>query len=179
MVGYAHSRRAQISLEVKRKRLISKNQPFYVKFCYWTDAPKGVSDSLASLKHCLPKGMPMMVMHHKRLANRKLRDRHRPPKMIQMTFAMGCLPKLVFTFVPKGQAETRASLKHCLPKGMPMMVMHHRMPHKNQAMAEPRPVKMSQRRLPINFIRRSFVVRYLHLSKKTKKCQYREFFVEK
>ena len=30
---------------------------------YDTVAPKGVRPSFASLKHCLPKGIPMMVMH--------------------------------------------------------------------------------------------------------------------
>ena len=32
---------------------------------YCTDAPNGMSASRAILKHCLPNGMPIMVMHHR------------------------------------------------------------------------------------------------------------------
>ena len=32
---------------------------------YTTDAPKGIKDSLAILKHCFPIGMPRIVMHQR------------------------------------------------------------------------------------------------------------------
>ena len=34
-------------------------------FLYTTDAPKGIRDSLAILKHCFPIGMPRIVMHQR------------------------------------------------------------------------------------------------------------------
>jgi hypothetical protein len=115
-------------------------------------APKGVADSIASLKHCLPKGIPMMVMHHKIPATMKDIARAIPQIKSHITFAMGCLPKFVVTVEPKGHADKRAILKHCFPNGIPMIVMHRIRPSKNQESAAARPVKINQRMLPINFI---------------------------
>ena len=62
--------------------------------------------------------------------------------------------KFIFycTSAPKGTKDSCISLKHCLPKGMPIMVMQSRTPQINHATADQKPVKRNQRMLPIVFI---------------------------
>ena len=115
-------------------------------------APKGESDKTASLKHCLPKGIPMIVIHQKMPENKKPTAKKKPPKISQIMFAIGCLPKSVLTLEPNGQKKSLDSLKHCLPKGMPMIVTHQNRPKRKYPRPDQKPVKISQRRLPIVFM---------------------------
>ena len=75
-----------------------------------------------------------------------------------MIFAIGCFPKSDFTVFPNGKSDSFAILKHCLPNGIPIMVMHQIMPRKNQDNAEKKPVNKNQRLLPIVFIKISLNV---------------------
>lgn len=51
---------------------------------YTTDAPKGIKDSLAILKHCFPIGMPRIVMHQRQPRMQYPIAISRPKKMIQI-----------------------------------------------------------------------------------------------
>lgn len=108
------------------------NMSGYNTRCYlaFTSAPKGISDSLANLKHCFPNGIPIIMIHHNIPAMTKPMHKSIPPKIIQMTLSTGCLLKSKSTLFPKGQMIRPASLKHCLPKGIPIMVIHHIKPSK-------------------------------------------------
>ena len=48
--------------------------------------PNGAKVSLANLKHCLPKGIPIIVIHHKSPAKAQLRLLTSPPQMIHKMF---------------------------------------------------------------------------------------------
>lgn len=124
-------------------------------------APKGAMESPASLKHCLPKGIPIMVMHQITPKMRNPRARPSPPKIIQITLAMGCAPKFLFTTVPKGQKISLAILNACLPKGIPIMVIHQKIPMKNHMRPSNKPVKRSHKMLPIVFILYHFLFLFL------------------
>ena len=53
-----------------------------------------------------------------------------PKRMIQKIFIKGCAEKSDDTFFPKGNATSDAILKHCLPNGIPIMVIHKSIPVK-------------------------------------------------
>lgn len=40
---------------------------------------------------------------------------------------------------PKGRKETLANLKYCIPKGIPTMVMHHKIPSRQDTMPSSQP----------------------------------------
>lgn len=92
-------------------------------------APKGIRDSFAILKHCSPKGIPMIVIHSNTPFNTATQARGIPLKISQKTLAMtDTLPPPYSISFPNGKNVNDASLKHCLPIGMPMIVMLHRSP---------------------------------------------------
>ncbi len=62
--------------------------PFDQLVFTYTSAPTGASDSLASLKNCLPNGMPTMVMHHSSPKKKWVAASARPPKKNHITFTM-------------------------------------------------------------------------------------------
>ena len=55
-------------------------------FLYTTDAPKGIRDSLAILKHCFPIGMPRIVMHQRQPRMQYPIAISRPKKMLTVFF---------------------------------------------------------------------------------------------
>lgn len=77
--------------------------------------------------------MPMMVQHSKIPFSRAVSANGMPLMNIQNTLAIKeiVLPPYC-TSLPKGQKAKEASLKHCLPMGIPIMVMHHRIPASTQ-----------------------------------------------
>lgn len=99
----------------------------------------------------------MIVMHQISPRTPKPIARNNPPKIIHIIFAIGCFPKSFFTCVPKGQKASLASLKLCLPNGIPIMVIHQMSPVKNHAIPVQRPVKRNHKMLPSVFIILSFV----------------------
>ena len=90
------------------------------------DFPKGVNARFISLKCCLPKGMPMMVMQNKIPNNRWVRAIQKPPHNSQIIFMMvdkhPVLDDVSVIFTPKGARPTIANLKHWMPKGIPTIV---------------------------------------------------------
>ena len=73
-----------------------------------------------------------------------------PPNMAQTTFAIGCLLKSSFTFFPYGKSDNLAILKHCMPKGIPITVIHKTMPHNPQNNANHIPPKINHKTFDIN-----------------------------
>lgn len=117
-----------------------------------TTAPKGKNASFIILKHWMPLGMPIIVTQFIIPETRYMKANSQPPKTAQMTFAMGCALKLRITDLPKGKRDSLAALKHCKPRGMPMMVMQRRRPRSAQTRARARPPKMNQIMFAINRI---------------------------
>ena len=97
-----------------------------------------------------------MVTHQISPTIKKLMHSPNPNKIIQITFAIGCLPKSVLTSVPKGQMQSLANLKHCKPKGIPIMVIQNISPTKKYPIAENSPVNINHKMFPIVFIFSSF-----------------------
>ena len=77
----------------------------------------------------------------------------RPPKIIQRMFSSvdGAPPPRRTSFL-KGKKATDANLKHCLPMGIPTIVMHHSAPTKTQPRPKGSPPNMNQIILPNVFI---------------------------
>lgn len=117
---------------------------------YTTDAPKGIKDSLAILKHCFPIGMPRIVMHQRQPRMQYPIAISRPKKMIQIRLTRKEKPPPPYTTsFPNGKKARLANLKHCRPTGMPMMVMHQRQPASTQASPPINPPNRNQRIFPI------------------------------
>lgn len=92
--------------------------------------------------------MPIIVMQKIKLTIRYISAPSQPKSISQIMLAIGCLSKLVLTFFPKGKRTNFASLKHCLPKGMPIIVMHSINPTKQKKIALHKPMKINQMMLP-------------------------------
>ena len=76
-------------------------------------APKGINDTAAILKNCLPNGIPMMVMQRIAPMISATRADSQPIRSIQrMLPKVDVNPTLYSTSLPKGQAPSDASLKH-------------------------------------------------------------------
>lgn len=96
---------------------------------YMIFAPNGNRASFAILKHWSPKGMPMIVIHSSKPLNSAANAKGIPLKIIHRTFARKdkVLPPYS-TSLPKGKKARVASLKHCWPIGIPMIVILHKTP---------------------------------------------------
>jgi len=120
------------------------------------DLPKGENARVISLKCCLPKGIPIMVMQNSSPKSRCVRAIQKPPKISQMMFiAIDRQPVFKELFViltPNGARPTIANLKHWMPKGIPIMVRHRMRPPKIYSKKIKSPPNMIQMRLPIKFI---------------------------
>jgi hypothetical protein len=75
-----------------------------------------------------------------------------PKKIIQIILAIGCLLKSVFIVFPKGNNEKLPILKHCTPKGIPMIVIHQNSPIKIQTKNDQKPTNINHKMFPSNFI---------------------------
>lgn len=119
--------------------------------------PKGKRARRISLKFCLPKGMPIIVIQKITPQKRCVRAMANPPKNHQMTFMMPARqpdgkPPLLSTYVPKGQSATCASLMVCRPNGIPMMVIIIARLERMYSIATIRPPKITQIMLSSVFI---------------------------
>ena len=113
-----------------------------------------------NLKCCLPKGMPTIVMQKRRPIIRWATASSTPEIQIQRMFkSKDMAPPLFATFLPKGNMATPAILKHWIPSGMPMIVMHQRIPAIIQPSPRRKPPNKNQIRFPIKLI--SFAPDYI------------------
>ena len=88
--------------------------------------PNGVKANAISLKCCLPKGIPIMVMQNSKPKKRCVSATHTPPQTIQRIFKSvyrhPVLADVWVMAVPKGVREAMASLNSWTPKGIPIIV---------------------------------------------------------
>src|SRR4030095_2068876 len=91
-----------------------------------TCLPKGISDNSTSFRCCLAKGIPIMVMKRISANTRCTIAVHNPPVSNQIILQKSERQpddEAVFTiFFPNGHRTSPASLKHCSPQGIPMIV---------------------------------------------------------
>jgi len=115
-------------------------------------APNGVNASDANLKHCLLKGIPIIVK--KRIIPKATYPNvnSQPNNIIQIILAIGCFPKWVLTSVPNGSADNLANLKHCIENGIPIIVIPHNIPINNQYKLDHKPMMINHKTLPKVFI---------------------------
>ena len=108
-----------------------------------------MSASFASLKHCLPNGMPMIVMQNRTPISADSTAMGMPLKINQKILQMmETTPPPYSTSLPNGKNASFANLKHCLPIGMPTMVIHHSTPESTQPRPIHSPPNKNQRTLP-------------------------------
>lgn len=116
-------------------------------------APTGKIANLANLKCCIPKGIPMMVQHKIKPKTTCTTASSKPPKSHQSTFiSKEPTPPPYSISLPKGNRLSTANLKHCIPKGMPIIVMHQKIPTKHQHNPANNPPNKNQIILPNKFI---------------------------
>jgi len=119
-------------------------------------APKGINASFASLKCCLPKGMPIIVIQNKIPQNKWDNISRNPPQTIQIILRMNRpAPPPYTTCLPKGHNASPASLKACSPMGMPIIVIQQITPAITQPRAIIKPPNINQIKLPIIRIKQS------------------------
>lgn len=118
--------------------------------------PKGANVSSTNFKCCLPNGIPMMVINNNAAKTRCTTAVYNPPVKIQMILnnKLRQLPDegFVTTFFPNGKSSSIPILKHCMPNGMPIMVIQKTKPVIKYPNAEKKPPQISQIKLPIAFI---------------------------
>ena len=103
---------------------------------YTISAPKGIKASFANLKHWRPNGMPIIVMHNNTPFIAAHIARGMPLIIIQKMLAIrDGAPPPYCTSLPNGANASEASLKHCSPMGIPIIVMHQSKPAKHHASA--------------------------------------------
>ena len=140
--------------------LSNRVHPIFFSFpfreCFYTRmivAPKGIRASLAILKHCRPKGIPMMVIQSTRPIPAAVSAISNPPKMSHSMFTKKLkTPLLNRISRPKGHRLKEANLKHCMPTGIPKMVMHQSRPAKVHSRANTSPHSRNQITLPMKCI---------------------------
>ena len=136
-----------------------KVQPFFD--FYRTSAPKGINASLASLKNCLPKGIPIIVQHKITPMNAFPTAMGIPDIISQIIFASRLTaPPPYMTSFPNGQKDSPANLKHCNPIGIPMIVIHHMQPAAIHASPLRNPPQINHNTFPRNLI---IVLSFLYL----------------
>lgn len=89
-----------------------------------------------------------MVIHKRTAESKYPKNISQPNRRSQRIFMIGCLPKFTATSFPNGASINPANLKHCLPKGIPIMVIHKRSPKINQEIAVKSPPKRIQIMFP-------------------------------
>lgn len=113
--------------------IILSRERIDVKPPYLIDAPKGIKASFAILKCCKPKGIPTIVMHRRRPNIADSMARGIPATNNQMIFkSKEPAPPPYTTSFPKGKKHRPANLKHCVPMGIPIMVIQNNTPTRSQ-----------------------------------------------
>lgn len=136
---------------------------FICCFRYRTVAPNGIRASFASLKHCLPKGIPMIVTHSTAPSTAASTAMGIPLKINQkiLQTTETALPPNS-TSLPNGKNASFANLKHCFPMGIPTIVMHQSTPAATQLRPVHSPPNRNQRIFPRQPIPAASLSQYAH-----------------
>ena len=95
-------------------------------------------------------GMPTIVMQHRAPVTRASRHSSQPPMKNHRTFTRNdTAPPELTTSLPNGISAKRATLKHCMPTGIPTMLMHQSTPKSAQPSASHTPASTNQMMLQI------------------------------
>lgn len=117
-----------------------------------TSAPNGINASLASLNCWRPNGIPITVTHRTIPKTACSTARGRPETNSHRIFSSSDpAPPPYLTSLPNGKKLSTASLKHWIPTGIPMIVMHQRPPARSQLRPARKPPKINHKRLPRQF----------------------------
>ena len=116
-----------------------------------------MTEAKASLKCCSPQGIPTMVQQRIRPNVTCVSAISHQPNNIQRILNTTCMQQASLPVGtrswPKGQRANSPILKSCTPKGIPTIVRHIYSPEIQYRMAVSSPPKISQTRLPRNFIK--------------------------
>mgnify|MGYP007070296572 CR=1 FL=1 len=100
-------------------------------------------------------------MHHTQPIRKLPSAIHQPFTRNQITFTRNeTAPPPYSIFLPNGQNDNVANLKHCSPYGIPTTVIHQRAPDRTHAMPLMKPPKINQQILPNNRIFYSLSIPY-------------------
>ena len=122
------------TIDLDRHFAKSKNAKGCLTACHLSTIffPNGTSEISTSLKCCRAKGIPMMVMARSSPNTMCPIAIHNPPHRIQTMLSNTArhppLEDVLTAIRPKGQRIKPASLKHCSPNGIPMMVQQRTAP---------------------------------------------------
>ena len=123
---------------------------------YRISCPKGVSAKPASLKCCIPKGMPIMVIQKSTPKIAWVRKIHTPPIKNQIMFIklerQPCADSLFVISAPNGHKASMPSLIDCKPKGIPIIVINKKTLAIKYSRAIKIPPKTNQIIFPIIFM---------------------------
>lgn len=116
---------------------------------YLIVAPKGIKASLAILKCCKPKGIPIIVIQKIIPNTAETIAIGIPVTIIHIIFRIKepAPPPYTISF-PKGKKLRLANLKHCKPIGIPIIVIHHKQPASIQLSPLKKPPNINQIKLP-------------------------------
>lgn len=123
---------------------------------YETLFPNGVKARPISLKCCIPKGIPTIVMQKSMPSIKCCRHISIPPVNIQIILKRvlkqpdDC--SLYSTSCPNGTKASTPSLKSCNPNGIPIIVIHEIIPSMMYSMEMISPPKMIQIMFPSSVI---------------------------
>lgn len=153
-----HQNRFIKKLSQTHKQTVSHNYPNrHVKKSpqisyYLKSFPKGIKPSRISLKCWIPKGIPISVTHNNKPNTKCVNAIHIPPINIQIILSSNdivaddsCISTILF---PKGTKLAIPTLKHCKPKGIPIIVMHSISPANIYSKNIKKPPNMIQSKLP-------------------------------
>ena len=96
---------------------------------YLTPEPKGIRANFATLKCCRPNGIPITVIQRRRPNTADSIASGIPDTNIQIIFnnKEPDAPPYSTSF-PNGKKTSFANLKHCIPIGIPIIVIDHKSP---------------------------------------------------
>lgn len=103
------------------------------KLPYTTDAPNGINANFAILKHWSPNGIPTIVIQKSIPVIAATAAIQIPLTKIQIIFrSKEPTPPPYTTSLPNGKNAREANLKHCIPIGIPTIVIHQSKPASSQ-----------------------------------------------
>lgn len=138
-------------LRIKNKKQTEPSRSVLSQINYFSMicAPNGIKASFASLNCCLPNGMPIMVIQSRPPHIRCSSASGIPETSIQIIFSSNdTAPPPYSTSFLNGKKLTDASLKHCLPIGMPTIVRHQIQPARSQLSPLNTPPNINHKKLP-------------------------------
>jgi len=93
-------------------------------------APNGKSANFASLNHCIPNGIPIIVIHKITPVIKWETAAPQPININHRILTIGCFSNLELTSAPNGNNTSLPILNNYNPNGIPIIVIHKSKPSK-------------------------------------------------